>query len=846
MSVFWGKLSKSGLIHPLSDHCLDVGIVARRLFDIPGLTRTIPSNTKTKDRLSVIAFLHDFGKCNLGFQAKSDPFARDTAGHVMEAISLLWELSDLWPSSWEKLLADICFWFGGDEEAATSMLIASISHHGRPVSLKDYDFSGISRRARKLWQKSNTLDPIGELEKLSETVRLSFPFAFTDDGPNIRATPELQQRFAGIVMLADWIASDTQFFPYRASSDEDRQAFAIEAANHALQSIGLVPPEKRVCQTFQKTFGFSSSPLQSLIAEDLPIEENSRLILLESETGSGKTEAALAWFLRLYTNHKVDGLYFALPTRVAARELYERVLKTIENAFDPNDRPGPVLLAAPGYVKANGEPVLPDPYGKLWDDDARDQQKERVWSAERPKRFLAAPVGVGTIDQALLSVLQVKHSLLRSVCLDRHLLVVDEVHASDKYMSEVLHTLLKRHIRRGGWAMLMSATLGQSVADKFFQRKPSSLGECLHRPYPALTTRNQIRGLPGEHLGKQVRVSLSPTLSDDDVLVPQVFNALEQGARILVICNTVSRANTFMRKIENSLERDHPELLDALFACQGIRCPHHSRFAREDRELLDRQVSLRFGKNSPRGPLLLIGTQTLEQSLDIDADWLVTDLAPMDVLLQRLGRLHRHVRPWRPDGFKTPAVLIRVPSDDLVNYIKQDGTLRGPAGLGPVYEDGRILQLTLNHLRSKDTINLPLESRRLIEYTTHPEAFNDLEQEAWRSHGFYLEGKGLADIRVALHSVLDDISFGELHYPDKSERIVTRLGPVTVDVPLSKPLASSFGVPIERIPIPERWLGGALPECVDATPLSEGFSFAIGDQSFLYTRFGLKREAKNV
>ena len=155
-------------------------------------------------------------------------------------------------------------------------------------------------------------------------------------------------------------------------------------------------------------FGFAAHPLQHLLAYTLPADDAARLTLIESDTGSGKTEAALAWFMRLYASGQVEGLYFALPTRVAARELYGRVLRAIDAAFDPPTRPAPVLLAVSGYARVDGAPILTDPVGTLWEGDAQAQRRENQWAAERPKRFLAAPVAVGTIDQALMSALKVK------------------------------------------------------------------------------------------------------------------------------------------------------------------------------------------------------------------------------------------------------------------------------------------------------------------------------------------------------------------------------------------------------------------------------------------------------
>lgn len=839
----WGKASAEGF-HPLADHCLDVAATFRALLDTPGIARPLPRLDPIQcERLTVLAFLHDFGKCNRGFQAKADPAARDTAGHVFEGFALLWQLQDLWPSGWESLLGDIAGWFK-DEEQATQMLLASLSHHGRPVSESDYQHSGIERTARKWWSATDDYDPLAALDALAATVRAAFPLAFRGEAAPIDATPALQQRFAGLVMLADWIGSDTQFFPYRKGPDEDRLALAQAAAQRALQRIGLVPPARREPRPFETTFAFRPTPLQAALAGGIAPHEDTRLLLAESDTGSGKTEAALAWFFRLYAEGRVDGLYFALPTRVAARELYGRVLQAIKAAFEPDDRPGPVLLAAPGYVKVDGQSVghaLADPEGTLWDDSAQDRQRERLWSAERPKRFLAAPVAVGTIDQALLSVLQVKHSLLRSVCLDRHLLVVDEVHASDPYMREALKALLQGHLARGGWALLLSATLGESAAAEFFGRPPQPLADAMQRPYPLLSSRTRAWPMPASRT-RNIEVSCSPSLTDDAALLPGLVAALEAGARVLVVCNTVARANALFRRVEATLERDHPALLAALFQLDGQRCPHHGRFARADRERLDAAVTAQLGKGSADGPRLLIGTQTLEQSLDIDADWLITDLAPMDVLIQRFGRLHRHDRAQRPDGFAQPRALVRIPERGLEAHLAQDGTLRGPAGLGPVYTDGRVLALTLRSLQDAPRVELPAQARERIERTTHPDAFATLPA-IWTTHGQMIEGKALGEIRQALRSLLDDQPFGELHYPDKSERILTRLGRPTFELPLAAPLRSPFGVTIDRVSLPAHWLkGDSLPETLEAEASPEGLRFRIGASAFRYTRLGLEKD----
>jgi CRISPR-associated endonuclease/helicase Cas3 len=843
----WGKWKdgESSSYLPLVDHCIDVASVFQALVRLPLWRERLGQDLTEEqiERLGILAFLHDFGKCNRGFQAKADPNARETAGHVLEAFVLLEEMSDQWPPDWQELLADLCEWFESEEQAY-QMLLASVSHHGRPVSFNDYHNSGADRSAKKWWLAAGGYDPLAALNDLARAARATFCKAFRSGVPPIDATPIFQQRFAGLVMLADWIGSDTQFFPFRQDSEKDRFTFARKAAERALRDIGLVPPEPRSARPFSDIFPFVPTPLQAALAGQIELTEATRLLLAESDTGSGKTEAALAWFFRLYAEGKVDGLYFALPTRVAARELYHRVLRAVEAAFEADTCPRPVLLAAPGYVKVDGidVPLLTDPQGTLWDDNAHDLKRERLWSSERSKRFLAAPVAVGTIDQALLSVLKVKHSLLRSVCLDRHLLVVDEAHASDPYMCEALQALLRGHVGRGGWALLLSATLGEAAAAQYFGREPLPLSEAEAKSYPLLSARDRAWPMPAAH-ERSIEVELTSTLTDDEALLPRLVEALSAGARVLVVCNTVARAIALFRRVEDALASEHPQLLDAIFAVGDVRSPHHGRFCREDREVMDAAVTRQLGKGTRDGARLVIGTQTLEQSLDIDADWLITDLAPMDVLIQRFGRLHRHIRQSRPKGFETPRALVRLPDKDLANYLNKDGLLRGPAGLGSVYPDGRVLVLTLQLLTKYPRLRLPAEARALIEGTTHPEAFATLPAP-WPKHGYSIEGKELGEVRQALCSMLDERPFGDLHYANDGARIMTRLGRPTFDIPLAEPARSPFGQWITRLSVPAHWLDGAtIPGEVTTEPIPEGgFRALIGSHRFRYTRFGLEKD----
>lgn len=733
-------------------------------------------------------------------------------------------------------------WFANGDAGMEAMLIASISHHGRPISGNDLEMQ--PGDPSRWWRPAGSLDPMHGVIELTRSVRDEFPSAF-DQGGMMLAEPAFQHRFAGLLMLADWIASDTNFFPFRTDASEPRAELARASAKRALSSIGLIGAawQHDIAQrspSFRQVFDRTPRPLQKFIEQDLAIDDDARLVLIESETGSGKTEAALIWFLRLLAANRVDGLYFALPTRVAARELYGRVRRTIDAAFpDAKKRPSPVLLAVPGYAKAEATATLPEPVGALWTDRAEDGKRESVWAAEHPKRFLAAPVSVGTIDQALLSALQVRHAHLRSVCLDRHLLVVDEVHASDPYMREILATLLRRHCGRGGHALLLSATLGESARTHLFDAGETPLALARTRDYPLVSTMSATYPIASPTEGaKRVRLETLEHLEAPDALVPTIVQALAEGARVLVVLNTVKRANALLRAVESSSGVP----VDAAFRVEGIPCPHHGRFARADRELLDAEVSIRLGPGSPDGPVLMIGTQTLEQSLDIDADWLITDICPMDVLLQRLGRLHRHAGRPRPAAHRTPRASVLIPTGgDFARFIDGRGKARGPGGIGSVYADARILQRTTDRIRAQPEIELPRDNRALVEEALHRESLTALASPAWERHAQHLEGNLFAQLRQAEIGALEEVPFGECQFRADDGPIVTRLGANDRRVRLPFPTRSPFGARIEELLIPGHMARDTLDEeASDLTCDPAGFGFSLGGRSYRYSRFGLE------
>ena len=401
------------------------------------------------------------------------------------------------------------------------------------------------------------------------------------------------------------------------------------------------------------------------------------LLILESETGSGKTEAALLRFAALWRAGLVDGLYFAVPTRAAAKQLHGRVRQAMDRLF-PRAANVQTVLAVPGYLLAgDAEGRRGDRFEVFWEDEPDEETRLARWSAESARKFLSAPAAVGTVDQVLLAGLRVKWAHFRAAPLARSLLVVDELHASDAYMSEVLLGGLRGHLALGGHALLMSATLGAAARSKFISKSartsPPSPTDAEDVPYPVLTLAGGVsapetRAIATTGPTKSTSMSAVPILGDPESIARMAADAARDGARVLVIRNTVASAQAVFGAL---LAQGGGEL--ALTVAQGPAL-HHSRFAAEDRKRLDDAVEQVIGKERRLpGGTVVIGTQTLEQSLDIDADFLISDICPVDVLLQRIGRLHRHARTDRPGRFEEPRCLVLVPETELEGGL--DGSL---------------------------------------------------------------------------------------------------------------------------------------------------------------------------
>ena len=578
-----------------------------------------------------------------------------------------------------------------------------------------------------------------------------------------------------------------------------------------------------------------------------------RLVIIESETGSGKTEAALWRFARLYEAGLVEGLYFALPTRAAAKQIFGRVQDFTDYLFTEDTTVEPVL-AVPGYLRAGmatGQHL--HNYEVWWDDHAHDGRR---WAAESPKRFLTAQIAVGTVDQAMLGSLKVKNAHLRTAGLARNLLVVDEVHASDAYMSEVLAAVLDAHLGAGGYALLMSATLGATARHRWLglgsgDASVPPLAEAIAAPYPSVSTGAGMTDAGENDRRKDVSIQAEPEMRDFAAVAGRALEAAQSGAKVLVVRNTVDYA---IRTQQALLELAGPKETGLLFAVNGIATLHHGRFAAGDRELLDEEIERRLSKGRAAGGLVVVGTQTLEQSLDIDADLLITDLCPADVLLQRIGRLHRHQEnnASRPAGYDEPQCVVLTPGDDLSPLLSGGQNANGLGPHGGVYRNLNILEATRRLIDEYPQWRIPEMNRELVERATHHEALDAITAElgeAWKDHAINTEGGYIADVQTARgHVIARDKSFftdnREVCFPSNEEQIRTRLGDDRVAIAFKPEPTSPFDTArqVDRLAMSVRWLGGEdAPETVEPMAADYGFEFRIGERGFRYDRLGLRR-----
>ena len=833
--------------HPLVAHSADVAACLEMLLRHTILeTRTAhlmgqdDLSEQQVQRLCALAALHDAGKVNRGFQNRSQQNPPFTDNHITPMVGLL--KGDKNPRKLRVALPlkAMFSWYNHNWQLTCSWLQTTWSHHGSPVS--------ISSPKNERWDDQ----ALSDLKKVGEWAQQWYPAAFEKNADSFDS-PHLQHLFNGALTMADWLGSSATFFPYEPGRTEPSYAIseARRRSKDALKRVGLFP--NRYANSSLKNIlgGHNPYKVQSRL-KDLPTSAKGTITVLESATGSGKTEAAIGRFVHLLKKGLVDSMYFAVPTRAAAKQLFDRVVRARDAIFG-RDYP-PVHLAVPGYLKVDHtEGERKGMYDVRWPGDI-----DRLgWAAEQSKQYTTSPIAVGTVDQVLLSGLRTKYAHARMAGLARSFLVVDEVHASSAYMTELLHKVVQRHWAIGGHALLMSATLGAHARSHYTGGPELSLEESKNQDYPLITHVNgnepiqQVNAEAQSGANKEVSIDFEPLMDSPKDITQIAEQAASKGVSVLIIRNTVSSC----RVLFNNISPSHS------LTVKGIAAPHHSRYAAEDRELLDNKIESVYGKKGvKRQGVITVATQTVEQSLDIDADLLIADLCPMDVLLQRIGRLHRHDRKdddgqsLRPEGYQHAKCVVLTPEErDMTANIRDSGQAYpnpGP-GLGSVYNDLRIIEATWRALESRSSISIPRDNRVLVEESVHPEIIQAVtnSSEKWIDHERYVRTDERSDVMEAKNNVL---YFNKRFTADTNKfsgkRLPTRLGEPDVRIEFPTSVKSPFGNQISGVTLPphlfdsdERPGDG---EATDLQVTKEGFTFTFAGEDFIYTNLGIEKETQ--
>ena len=762
----WGKASRTdAACHLLVYHCLDVAATLRALLDADAhmrkrlhtLAPALPPES-LESLLCYFAALHDLGKFAPAFQNKQPDVARrlgapasvfEDAGHH----SQLGKCIFCDKRFKEALPRFVCREGYVAWDILPPLVDAAFGHHGRPAAgeptplrLPDETRKAVSSFMREM---AGMFLPQG------------LPLPHDDEAAS--AFTAVSWLFAGLLVLADWIASGAGF-PYCDEAMELPRYYAERAlpqARAAVAVCGVLPPPPSAACGFYDLLPHlrgkgPPTPLQEYAMNAAGRGSGPRLFLFEDATGAGKTEAALLAAHALMVTDEAQGLYIGLPTMATANGMYARLADSYRALFAQLPDAPPSLMLAHGARGIHdaflGSIPLERGVQSASDADITDggaDERESgafcaAWLADNRKKALLAPCGVGTLDQALLAALPARHQCLRLLGLGRSVLIADEVHAYDEYTSKLLETLLAFHAGLGGSAVLLSATLPRSLKQRFAAAFCQGAGY----PAPALTkaplpvaTRVAADGFSETALPRTREIALDVETTDDPerafALLADVHRA---GGCAIFVCNTVDRAVAAAKRLRAMLP---PE--DVLL--------FHARFALCDRLAIEERVLKLFGKASrpeTRRGKILVGTQVVEQSLDLDGDLIVTELAPMELLLQRFGRGHRHKRDWRPAGFVSARACVIAPP-----AVDEPPGNWGEAELGKglfVYPDRGLLWRTAKLLAAHPRIELPAIARNLVEdaYDKEklptPGAFEASEQ----AH----EGKVWADSSLARANAL--------------------------------------------------------------------------------------------
>ncbi len=708
MQTLWAKTGKDNATHLLPYHLIDVAEVAHLLWENTLGAKTcvlvsqvlgLPEEQAGRFLVFLVS-LHDLGKASPSFQRKYEPVVPrlqeqglpfglgigDIAHGIVSAAALAYRGDGLLINSG---LAP--------KRIAVALARAIGGHHGVWPSNTDM------KRADETFFQPAWVEA---REALFVALRDLYQPPSLPDG--ISSTTESFNAFlmlvSGFTTVADWIGSMSEYFPLQQSwmPLEAYQQIAHKQAEQALRETGwLKESQKAQTLAFEDLLPKSETepnPVQQAVLAGTTKLEGQTLILLEAPTGIGKTESAFYLSSELLDRGKLQGLYAAMPTQATSNQMHRRMERFLQARYQ-GQALQPRLLHSQAMWQLAEKQATPS---GIFDTEATNHVGgTSTWFLPK-KRGLLEPFAVGTVDQALLSVLWTRHFFVRLFGLRHKVLIFDEVHAYDTFMSELFMTLLAWMRWLGSSVIILSATLPNASRRMLVERFGGTVAEL--DATDTCNARLTLVSADGQTRAASLDAATQQrTIQVEWITAEALTTALEAsssaGGCIAVICNTVRHAQETYQDLQNA------QASGLLAGCDLYL--FHARYPAAWRQDIEKGVIERFGMEGPR-PLraILVATQVIEQSLDLDFDLLITELPPIDLLIQRIGRLHRHQRETRPALLTEPRVVIFEPA------MQDDSPAFGDSEF--VYARF-LLMASWATLQNRPDLLLPDQSRELIE-----------------------------------------------------------------------------------------------------------------------------------
>ena len=742
--------------HPAVWHMLDVAACAEWLMD--GHNYFNSYSQAEKNAFLILIALHDIGKI-------SNEFTRSIKGKSAKYYH--WQLSDVLLLNFlnEKIKSAI----GGNDYVLGHFFAAVSGHHGGP------------ERNNNRFEKRKRINSIGTAGikfagEWTQCLLELFPNASLR-GWDIQSSKNTSWVLSGLVITADWIGSNEDWFPCCNENITPLEYFARARryAKNAVKQAGLDPKNIKRDVNGATLIGVEKLHPMQKITEFTALPKEPFLAFVEDSTGSGKTEAAMILAHRMLVDKRADGLFFALPTTATSNAMFNRLGNIISKMY----------TSTPTLSLVHSKSHLHEGFRGLVgaEVDSTVEANCTQWLADNRRKSLLANVGTGTIDQVLLGILPTRFATLRLFGLANSILIVDEAHSYDPYMQKQLETLLKMHGVNGGSAIVMTATLPismrQGYADAYCEGRGIAKSRLDYNHYPNFAVISSSSWKQGVEPVKSCCRTIKVNRAENKAKASeQIIQGLKAEASCVWIRNSVDDA---ILTAKNFITKGYEPIL------------LHARFTTGDRQRIEGELINCLGKNSrDRSKILLISTQVIEASLDLDFDVMVSDLAPIGSLIQRAGRLWRHM-DIRPESLRpVTGPVLNVLSPDPDKVVDDQWVHKVLDGGAWVYNVDH-LWLTARILFDFGEIKCPDNLRHLIE-AVHgeeiPEVPKPLEQEHYQN-----EGKELAKYELAQLNVIE-VAEGYLEGTKgkvwSDERFPTRLGEENTTLVLARP--SPYGL----------------------------------------------------